>query len=123
MQPNASDIQVGSTAKTRLMTFDCLDGRTRSAREARRLIETFRREVGGKLTPTQRIAAERWATLAVLAADARMRCLAGDRGVSLADVVKLDGAASRARRALLAIQRRPRKPVGPFEHLDSLAIP
>jgi hypothetical protein len=95
--------------KMRLLTLAHIDGRTRAARYARRLIETYRRQRGGKFSLGERLLAERAAMLGALATDAKVRLLAGDTSVSALDTVRLDGAFSRAERALLAVMRKPPK--------------
>jgi hypothetical protein len=88
-------------AKARLRTLESLDGRTIGARRAKELAKGFAAELAaGGLTATQRLAIERAAQLVAVAEDARVRRLAGDPSVTLDDVVRTDGAASRAVRAL-----------------------
>jgi hypothetical protein len=92
------------------MTLESLDGRTRSARFARDLIELYRRQRGGKFSKLQKVAAERAAMLGALATDAKARCLAGGASISLEDCVRLDGAWRRAERDLQALDERAAEP-------------
>jgi hypothetical protein len=59
----------------------------------------------------QRLAVERAAVMLALAEDAASRRLGGDLTISLEDVVRLEGAASRAMNRL-GLDRRMRKPEG-----------
>jgi hypothetical protein len=86
--------------KARLLTLDGMDGRTVAARRARELARGFEAELGGTLTPTQRIAIERAAALTAIAEDAQARRLAGDLAISLEDVVRTTNASTRAVRQL-----------------------
>jgi len=112
LHPNAATIAVKREPKTRLIGVRHLDGRTRAAARARKLVATFEAELanGGILTAQTRIAAERAATLVVLAEDARARRLAGDTKISLEDVVRMDNVAARAIKALGLGRRRPGRP-------------
>jgi hypothetical protein len=109
MHLNTAEARSVYVHKVRLKTLDCLDARTRAVRYARRLVETYRRQRGGKFSPAERMAAERAAMLGALAMDAKARLLAGDKSVGALDVVRLDGAFARAERALLAVMRKPAK--------------
>jgi hypothetical protein len=75
-------------------------GSTVAARRAAELAKGFEAELGGSLTASQRLAIERAAALVALAEDAKARRLAGDERISLDDVVRVDGAAARAVKAL-----------------------
>jgi hypothetical protein len=86
--------------KQRLRTIDSLDGRTIAARRARELANGFATELGGTITASHRLAIERAAALVSLAEDAQARRLAGEPGISLEDVVRVDNAAARAVKAL-----------------------
>jgi hypothetical protein len=92
--------RVDARRKLRLCTLDSLDGRTIAARRARELAAAFEAELGDTLSAGQRIAIERAAALVAIAEDAKARRLAGDRGVTLDDIVRVDGAAARAVKAL-----------------------
>ena len=46
----ATETPPGRGRKVRLMTLNCLDGRTAAARAAERLLETYRRDRGGKFS-------------------------------------------------------------------------
>jgi len=91
-----------TAGKVRLVTTGDLDGRTVAARRSRELAATFAAELdpSGNLTPTQRLAVERAATLTAVSEDAQTRRLAGDHSVSLEDLVRIDNAARRAVRDL-----------------------
>jgi hypothetical protein len=86
--------------KPHLRTLESLDGRTVGVRRAHELAAGFEAELGGNVTASQRAAIERAATLIAVAEDARARRLAGDQAVTLDDVVRVDGAAARAVKAL-----------------------
>jgi hypothetical protein len=104
MLVNCAEIPAESSpiarGKQRLLTLDAMDGRTIAARRARELARGFEAELGGSLSVSQRAAIERAATLIAVAEDARARRLAGDQAVTLDDVVRVDGAAARAVKAL-----------------------
>jgi hypothetical protein len=97
-------IQAGNRTETsgimRLRTIDGLDGRTVAARRARELAKSFEAELDGTITASRRLAVERAAALVALAEDAKARRRAGDQSVTLDDVVRVDGAAARAVKAL-----------------------
>jgi hypothetical protein len=103
-------------AKTRLLTVESLDGRTIAARRARELAAAFQVELGGTVSATQRFAIGRAAALVALAEDAKARRLAGDDGVSLNDIVRLDGAAARAVKGL-GIKPAPKRKLTLGQHL------
>jgi hypothetical protein len=63
-------------------------------------VAAFTAEMGGALTPGQRLAVDRAAQLVALAEDARARRLGGDMAITLEDVVRTDNAAARAVRQL-----------------------
>src|SRR5271154_2252681 len=104
MAANCSEITAESRpparGKQRLCTIESLDGRTIAARRARDLAKGFEAELGGMITASQHLAIERAAALVAIAEDAKARRLAGDQGVTLDDVVRVDGAAARAVKAL-----------------------
>src|SRR5271163_288592 len=77
-----------------------LDGRSRPARRASALARGFAAALGDTISPEQRVAVERAAQLVAVAEAAREGRLRGDPGISLDDVVRTDGAAARAVRAL-----------------------
>jgi hypothetical protein len=90
----------GPRPKPYLRTLESLDGRTVGARRARELASGFEAEMGGSVTEVQRAAILRAATLIAIAEDARARRLAGEQGISLEDLVRVDGIAMRAVRQL-----------------------
>jgi len=81
-------------------TIKDIDRRSRGGRRALQLIKQFTAELGGEITEAQRMAVARASIAQALAEDASVRRLNGDESVSLEDVVRLDNAADRARRAL-----------------------
>jgi len=110
MQAKAAEIDADRApavrGKQRLCTVADLDGRTRAARRARELAKAFEDEIGGTISASQRLAIERAAALVALSEDAKARRLAGDRDISLDDVVRVDGAAQRAVKALALDRKR-----------------
>ena len=105
MQADAVEIPVGSASvprrKAQLQTLESLDARTRAARRANELAAVFAGEMGeAGNSPAGRLAARRAAVLTAVAEDVAARRLGGDAAVSVDDVVRSDGAASRAMRAL-----------------------
>jgi len=111
LHANATAIDAKREPKTRLIGVRHLDGRTRAAARARKLVAVFEAELGGTLSAATRIAIERAATLVVLAEDARARRLAGDLKISLEDLVRMDRVAAAAIKALGLGHRR--EPSGP----------
>jgi hypothetical protein len=107
--------------KQRLCTIESLDGRTIAARRARELAQGFQAELGVALTATQRLAVERAAVLVALAEDTKARRLAGDIGISLDDVVRVDNAAARAVKALGIKPGAAPKPPSIHEYVRGLA--
>jgi hypothetical protein len=122
MQTDAAAIAVGCAAgarrKAHLHTLETLDGRTVAARRANELAGVFEADMGaaGK-TAGGRMAARRAAVLVAIAEDTAARRLAGEADVSVDDVVRADGAASRAIRALDI------KPTATIETLRASMIP
>jgi hypothetical protein len=92
-------VSAGTTAKLQLLTIDALDGRTLSARRARDLAASFEAEIGGTITAMRRREIARAAMLCAVAEDLQVRRLRGEP-VSVNDLVRVDGAATRAVRAL-----------------------
>jgi hypothetical protein len=76
-----------------------IDGRTRTARRIRELAASFLAALGSGLSPELGERCERAAQLVALAEDVRRKALTG-RSVSLDDVIRVENAADRARRAL-----------------------
>lgn len=77
-----------------------LGKRSRAGRRAAELMAQFEAALGGDLTATQQLAIERAATLTALTEDAQVRRLAGDRTITLDELVRIDNAARRAVRDL-----------------------
>jgi len=75
-----------------------IDGRTITARRIRELTAQYLTALGD-VSPDQRERCERAAQLVALAEDVRRKALAG-RSVSLEDVIRVENAADRARRAI-----------------------
>jgi hypothetical protein len=88
--------------KQRLQTLAHLDQRTRASRRAHELVAAFEAEIGSKITTSQRLAIERAAMLTAIAEDAKARRLAGE-AISINDIVRADGAAHRALKAVKAL--------------------
>lgn len=87
-----------------VLTVADLDGRSRPARRTKELVGSFTAALGGDAAPHQRIAIRRAAELTAIAEQSRALHLAGQCSVD--DVVRADGVAARAVRAL-------RLPTGP----------
>jgi hypothetical protein len=87
--------------KARLLTAGHLDGRTRASKRARAIAAELEAGFGAAITGVQRQAVQRAAVLSVLAEDLVMRRLAG-QPVSLDDLLRVEGVAKRAIRAVLA---------------------
>lgn len=120
LHADTSPIRAGSTTgpapkagKTRLKTIAALDGRTVAARRAAALAATFAAELGGELSDVQRMAVQNAAALTAIAEDAQTRRLAGERNVSLDDVVRAASAARRAVRDLGLDAKRAAPATGP----------
>jgi hypothetical protein len=100
MQPEATTMRADAppkaVGKVRLRTLAALDGRTTAAKRAAALAKTFAAELGGNLTPAQRIRVETAAALSAIAEDAQTRRLAGDPAIVLDDLVRAVSAARRA---------------------------
>jgi tagatose-1,6-bisphosphate aldolase non-catalytic subunit AgaZ/GatZ len=130
MHADAGQIDTGHSANTapkvsgkaRFTTLRHLDQRTMAARRAAALVSTFADELGGELSTAQRLVVERAAVLMALAEDAASRRLGGDTAISLDDVVRLEGAASRAVKRLGIGVRKPEPAVPTLaEHLAKRA--
>jgi hypothetical protein len=87
--------------KARLLTAGHLDGRTRASKRARAIAAELQVGFGDEITKVQRQAIERAAVLSVLAEDLVMRRLAG-QPISLDELLRVEGVAKRAIRAVLA---------------------
>jgi hypothetical protein len=87
--------------KARLLTAGHLDGRTRAAKRARAVAAELELGFRGETTAVQRQAIGRAAVLCALAEDLGARRLAG-QPVSLDDLLRVEGVAKRAIRAVLA---------------------
>jgi hypothetical protein len=86
-----------------------LDGRSRAARRAKAVVADLVQALGGPdaVTPAQRQACERAAMLCAIADDLAARQLAG-LSVTLDEVLRADGTARRAVRAILANRPEPK---------------
>jgi hypothetical protein len=110
MQTNiAADPVVKRSRKTRLWTAQHIDGRTRGAKRARAIAAELARGWDG-ITPVQRHAIERAAMWCAIAEDLAARRLAGQL-IPLDDVLRAEGVAKRAVKAVLA--ERPEPPAPP----------
>jgi hypothetical protein len=98
-----------SRRKARLMTAAHLDRRTRGGKRARNLAAELARGWDG-ITPVQRHAIERAAMWCAIAEDHAARRLAGQL-IPLDDVLRAEGVAKRAVKAVLA--ERPAPPAPP----------
>jgi len=100
-----TEIAVSSAAKrspkARLLTAGHLDGRTRASKRARAIAAELSAGFGDEITKVQRQAIERAAVLSVLAEDLVVRRLAG-QPVSLDELLRVEGVAKRAIRAVVA---------------------
>jgi hypothetical protein len=106
-----TDIAASPAAKRgrRLLTAGHLDRRTRGVKRARTIAAELERGWDG-ITPVQRQAIERASMLSALAEDLLARRLAG-QPVSLDELLRAEGCAKRAVRAVLA--ERPVPPAPP----------
>jgi hypothetical protein len=104
-----ADPVVKRSRKARLMTAAHLDRRTRGGKRARKLAAELARGWDG-ITPVQRHAIERAAMWCAIAEDLAARRLAGQL-IPLDDVLRAEGVAKRAVKAVLA--ERPEPPVPP----------
>ena len=100
-----ADIMAGSAAKrspkARPMTAGHLDGRTRAAKRARAIAAELEAGFGDEITERQRQDIGRAAVLSAIAEDLVMRRLAG-QPISLDELLRVEGVAKRAIRAVLA---------------------
>jgi hypothetical protein len=100
-----ADMMVSPAAKrspkARLLTAGHLDGRTRASKRARAIAAELEAGFGDEITKVQRQAIERAAVLSVLAEDLVVRRLAG-QPVSLDELLRVEGVAKRAIRAVVA---------------------
>src|SRR5260221_3763158 len=111
---------VKRSRKTRLWTAQHLDGRTRGAKRARGLAAELARGWVG-ITPVQRQMLDRAAMLTALSEDLLARRLAG-QPVSVDELLRAEGCAKRANRAVLA--ERPEPPPAPrFSPMKALGEP
>jgi hypothetical protein len=108
LENSATTLEDGATARPvrrrrrplKLATLEHLDGRTRACKRSKQLAQRFTLELGGALTPSQRLAVERAAAMTALSEHAQARSLVGDPAITYEDVVRLDNSAARAVRAL-----------------------
>jgi hypothetical protein len=105
----AAGLAVKRSRKTRLWTAQHVDGRTRGAKRARAIAAELARGWDG-ITPVQRQAIGRAAMLCAIAEDAVARRLSGEP-IPISDVLRTEGVAKRAVRAVLA--ERPEPPPAP----------
>ena len=97
----AADPAVKRSPKARLLTVAHLDHRTRASKRARAIAAELTAGFGDEITKVQRQAIERAAVLSVLAEDLVVRRLAG-QPVSLDELLRVEGVAKRAIRAVVA---------------------
>jgi hypothetical protein len=100
------------SSKARLMTVAHLDRRTRASKRAREVAAELEQGFGAEITKTQRQDIGRAAVLCAIAEDLGARRLAG-QPVSLDELLRVEGVAKRAIRAVLA-----ECPVKPARALD-----
>jgi hypothetical protein len=105
----AADPAVKRSRKTRLWTAQHVDGRTRGAKRARAIAAELARGWDG-MTPVQRQMLDRAAMLTALSEDLLARRLAG-QPVSFDELLRAEGCAKRAVKAVLA--ERPEPPAPP----------
>jgi len=114
MQSNSPAIAAGSLPdsrrKLRLLTVGHLDGRSLASKRARAIAAELEQSFGGMVTRVQRQAIERAAMLVTLAEDLVARRLAGE-SILISDVLRAEGVAKRAVKAVLA--ERPEPPTPP----------
>lgn len=96
-----------------------LDGRTGNAKRVRELVAVFTGQLGGSLDALQRETVTRAAELTVAAESMRKRSLRGET-IDIAELIKLENAASRAVRGLNLGRQAARKP-SLREHLANRA--
>jgi hypothetical protein len=94
----------------RMLTPSHLDRRTRGAKRARSIAAELERGFGGEITPVQRQAIGRAGMWCAIAEDLAARRLAGQL-IPLDDVLRAEGVAKRAVKAVLA--ERPEPPTPP----------
>ena len=108
-----ADMVAGPAAKrsrkVRPLTIEHLDHRTRASKRARALAAELARGFGTGITEVQRRACEQAGMLAALAEDLAARRLGG-QPVSFDELLRVEGVAKRAIRAVLA--ERPPQPRG-----------
>lgn len=95
-----ADVLAPGARRKRRRPPKLIDGRSAAARRSRDLAASFERELGAGAMPSERLAINRAAGLAVLADTLRQRRLAGDVTVLLDDLVRVERLADRAVRAL-----------------------
>jgi hypothetical protein len=105
----AADPAAKRSRKTRLWTAQHLDGRTRGSKRAHAIATELERGWNG-ITPVQRQAIGRAAMWCAIAEDLAARRLAGQL-IPLDDVLRAEGVAKRAVKAVLA--ERPEPPAPP----------
>src|SRR6516164_3891174 len=112
MHGAVAEILPGRRRKTRLVTFDSIDGRTHAARTVNAILRSLKRELKRKANAIELDAMRRVATLQAIAEDARVRLLRGDKRISIDAVVRADGAARRAMKDLRTLMRAPKADFG-----------
>jgi hypothetical protein len=106
----AAGSAVKRSRKTRLWTAQHVDGRTRGSKRARAIARELESAFGVGITAVQRQSIARASMLTALAEDLLARRLAG-QPVSLDELLRAEGCAKRAIRAVLA--ECPEKPPAP----------
>jgi hypothetical protein len=103
LQNNAvdtNDMRPRKRGRTRLRTLSSIDGRSRGARRARALVETWSKMLGTDLSPHLSMLVTHAAASTVIAEDLKARALAGDQSITVEQVVKASNIMTRAIRAL-----------------------
>lgn len=98
-----------------VLTLADLDGRSRPARQAKRLVTAFTSALGGAVEPHQRVAIQRAAELVAIAEQTRALHLVGK--ATAEDVVRVDNVANRAVKAL----KLPSRPINRRSFVERLA--
>jgi hypothetical protein len=106
----AGSLPVRRQVARRKVGLSSLDGRSTAYKRARQIAAELERGFGGEVTQLQRQAIERAALMTVIAEDLAARRLRGE-AVSLDELLRAEGVARRAVRAVLA--ECPTKPAEP----------
>jgi hypothetical protein len=94
-----NDMPARRRGKTRLRTLSRLDGRTRSAKRARELVEMWSAALGSP-DAVQMMGVRHAAATVVILEDAQSRRLAGDTSITVEQITKLSNIMTRAVNAL-----------------------